>query len=1176
MNKGTSQELRKNKALDAAYIAIDERTMLDMVQFTLKFSENIIFYNVDKQPTENWKSFLLNDPAFVYAMIATTDLNPFKISTDKDSDHRTGLSESDTITHKIKNIFSTISKWSELLKHANDQGTLTKEIGQLIGSVKSNNKEYPELQSTYEAYENAYGNMVFIKEKAARKFEKEIDNSSHLPHIGLFFAFLKLYTNVQHDINQLTRKHLDFYYLNLLKQFRKKQEPHTALIALHLQQGTDELIINEGDKVDFIFEDKRQYTFEATSVTNINKAEIAELRTIYRSDYYPFNNRDEEDDFSINILYEEDILKTKMKWDNIEKKELSEFPATLGEEQTHLMSSDRNVTYSNVGIVVSTPALILENGKQQISLIFKISSNSYKTAEKIFNGLVTQEIKEAVDEKQRERLLANKESLKQRIVSKFFSDAFQIFITDKNGWKTITFCKTKINHNDTTLTFDFELNEQNDKLISFDPKIHEGGFDCEWPCIKILFNNEAQYHPYKFLKGIEIEYIKIEATVSDVTNLIFSNSIGNLDNTIPFTPFGPTPVVGSYLRIQNPLILQKNLTSLKLHICWIGLPQLQYGFAEYYREYPNEIDNPSFKAVVTQTRNSVSNVGQQAKQVIDLFEINNEYLSNEIEIILDPQNISFNNKITPNTGIDENSGSLFIVLFSPEMAFGHQLFTDIYANAALKSSKFRKRDMALPKQPYTPVIEHLKANYTTAAKEIMLRKQDNEDSDVKLIHIYPFGHVQVFPGPMKSESYLFPQLDHKGNLYIGLTNLRITDIVSIGFELVPAFYIHTVLNAPDIMWKYLANNQWESIGDLMLEDTTNGLIRSGLVKIRMPKTIQFDNTRLPLGKFWLRASYDGPEDLNSRIKNVFAQAVSLISNDTESNTIPDRNSKMKIKKIYFEEKKGIDKIIGPFALEINTAVEKEDSFYTGISEQLRHKNQGVSNWDIERLVLDKFKKIEKIRVYGRGNRPNELVKGSSVQIVLIPKNSLVDGTRKCSTNVDFNTLLEVKEYVSQLVSPFVKVEVSNPVYEQLKVRCKVKFNDLQRGGYLRNVLNSELISYLSPDIENADIEKGFDESISKTEILNFIESRSYVDFVTEFSVLQLVNVQDNHRIIDTAKITEIEDLRTISAYAILTSAPDHQIEIVPDEKSSKPKISGISDLSLESDFVISDREGNYI
>ncbi|HSH20233.1 MAG TPA: hypothetical protein VLA03_07255, partial [Draconibacterium sp.] len=277
----------------------------------------------------------------------------------------------------------------------------------------------------------------------------------------------------------------------------------------------------------------------------------------------------------------------------------------------------------------------------------------------------------------------------------------------------------------------------------------------------------------------------------------------------------------------------------------------------------------------------------------------------------------------------------------------------------------------------------------------------------------------------------------------------------------------------------------------------------------------------------------------------------------------------------FPGKIGIGEISGPFALELKDSLENEDSFYCRISEQMRHKNRAVSNWDVERIVLDKFKNIQKVRVYGRNSHPNEIVKGSNLQIVLIPKNNLIDGTRKGSNMVDIGTLNEVKNYIMQFVSPYVKVEVSNPVYEYLKIRCSVKFNNFQKRGYLRNVLNNELISYLSPDIENPFVEKGFDESISKTEILNFIESRTYVDFVSQFSVLQLVEVQGKYKIIDTAKINRIQELRTISAYAILTSFPDHQIEIIPDEVSIMPKVSGIGDLGIESDFVISDGEGNY-
>lgn len=361
----------------------------------------------------------------------------------------------------------------------------------------------------------------------------------------------------------------------------------------------------------------------------------------------------------------------------------------------------------------------------------------------------------------------------------------------------------------------------------------------------------------------------------------------------------------------------------------------------------------------------------------------------------------------------------------------------------------------------------------------------------------------------------------------------------------------------------------------MLEDSTKGLIRSGIIKIRTPKSIQQNNTRLPKGKFWIRAVYDGNEDLNSRIKNVFPQALAVFSSDEMNESLLNTADTKKIKITGFDVKKDINKIDGPFALDLNELSENEDLFYCRVSEQLRHKNRIVSNWDVERIILDKFKQIEKVRVYGRNSHPKEIVKGSNLQIVLIPKNSLLAGNRYQSKKIDFTTLIEVKDYISQFVSPYLNIEVSNPVYEQLKVRCSVKFNDHQKSGYFSNILNNELISYLSPDIENEYLEKGFDESISKTEIQNFIESRSYVDYITEFSVLQLIEVQGKHKILDTAKIQKINELRTISAYAILTSAPEHQITIIENEMPSNPQISGIGDLSIGADFIISDGSGNY-
>ncbi|MBV5313476.1 MAG: hypothetical protein JZU47_09280 [Prolixibacteraceae bacterium] len=1180
MNKGSSQETRKNIALREDYIPIDERSMLDLVKFTLDFSEDINFYGLQNTRIDNWKSFLLNDPAFILAVIATTNIKELQLNPDEQPDSLNSSDQHEIIKSRTLEIIDVVTNWYELLKRSNYNGILSSEIEKLktysekVSLSLASNFQQPEFLR--EAYDNILGTIVFIREKASKNFESEVlSSSSHSPHIGLLLSFFRLFKNVQNDLNTLTKKHLDYYYLKILQQQKRKLDPGSALIGMQLQRGTEEFVINEGEKCEFIFEGNQKYAFTTSSSTHINKAEISDIITLYKSDNYPFSYEFDDDNFSFNVLYEADIRKDGITTEITDLSDYHNFPATLGEEIRN--DSDENkIRLSNVGILVSSPALILENGKQEIDLTFKISPASYKMTMKMFKQLINQEITEEVEKSKSGKNSLDAERIKKRVITRFFNEAFVVFITDQTGWKRIETIRTKINDTETTLTFSIKLNSSLDRLIPLDRKIHVAEFDSEWPCIKLLLNNETQYHPYQMLRNMVIDYVFIKAQVSEVSNLLLANSAGNLDHSIPFMPFGPIPTVGSYLQIQNPLILQNNLYSLEFFINWGGLPQTINGFNDYYKAYPNEIGNNSFKALISQNRNLVRNSGKQEQPEFDLFEMENDYLKNEKTISVMLDDLDFKNRIDlSKKNLGETANSIFIVLTNPVVAFGHQIFTNVYAEAALNNSRFKRRQTQLPNLPYTPVIERLTANYTNTAKEVMLRKQNNNASDIKLIHLYPFGYVQVFPGSVKSQSYLLPQIEHKGNLLIGIKQVSPGDIISIGFELIHAVYIHTAIQVPEIRWQYLSNNEWIPLEGFLLEDTTDGLIKSGIVKIEIPYAIQFDNTRLTSGKFWLRAAYDGKEDLNSRIKNVFTQAVSLISDQFVPVTTKPLRPDQKVEKVSFSELKGIGKITGPFALEINGLYENEESFYNRVSEQLRHKNRAVTNWDVERLILDKFKNIEKVRVYGRNKYPRELVKGSTMQIVLIPKNNIDDGMKRRNNKVDYDTLIEVKKYIAKMVSPYVHIEVSNPVYEQLKVRCRVKFNDYQKRGSLRNRLNNELINYLSPDIENSFIEKGFDESISKNEILNFIESRPYVEFVTQFSVLQLVEVQGKYRIIDTAKVGEIRELQTISPYAILTSAQQHHLEVIHDEISHIPEVSGVGDLSIESDFVISDDNGKY-
>lgn len=92
--------------------------------------------------------------------------------------------------------------------------------------------------------------------------------------------------------------------------------------------------------------------------------------------------------------------------------------------------------------------------------------------------------------------------------------------------------------------------------------------------------------------------------------------------------------------------------------------------------------------------------------------------------------------------------------------------------------------------------------------------------------------------------------------------------------------------------------------------------------------------------------------------------------------------------------------------------------------------------------------------------------------------------------------------------------------------------------------------------------------------MNFIEGRDYIDFVTQLSVLQLVEVQGAFNVIDTAikyHGKNLEILRTISPYAVLISADTHQINPITDQTILDPEYASIGDLSIDSDFVVIER-----
>ena len=96
------------------------------------------------------------------------------------------------------------------------------------------------------------------------------------------------------------------------------------------------------------------------------------------------------------------------------------------------------------------------------------------------------------------------------------------------------------------------------------------------------------------------------------------------------------------------------------------------------------------------------------------------------------------------------------------------------------------------------------------------------------------------------------------------------------------------------------------------------------------------------------------------------------------------------------------------------------------------------------------------------------------------------------------TLIAIQEYLKTKTSPFVHVHAKNPVYEQIIVSFKVQFySGIEKGYYIKK-LNDEIVHFLTPWAfdEKADVK--FNQKIYASSIINFIEERDYVDFITDF------------------------------------------------------------------------------
>jgi WD40 repeat protein len=511
-----------------------------------------------------------------------------------------------------------------------------------------------------------------------------------------------------------------------------------------------------------------------------------------------------------------------------------------------------------------------------------------------------------------------------------------------------------------------------------------------------------------------------------------------------------------------------------------------------------------------------------------------------------------------------SSRSLYLSL---NQDFLHGVYPRLLAESA------KNEAAPVPNAPYTPLIASLSLDYKAAEHNdfSVLDKSSFNQRVERIYQLGPFGHREIYPIRDDSTAADIPicrrlvpeftvslkqsdgttrPVDAEGTLCIGLSGLKPPQNLSLLFQVAEGSEDPTV-SPPDVVWSHLDGDRWiDFTTSEVVSDSTSGLLTSGIIKFSMPRSMTDANTSMPAGLHWIKASVAENSAGIPQLIAVLPQAVTASfrdhGNDPSRLRVPlpgETISKLR------DRAAAVKTVAQPYASFGGIMPETNPSFYTRVSERLRHKRRAFTIFDYERLVLREFPEVYKVKCLNHagmtGMDPVPECAPGHVRILVIPNLRNRNAVDPLHPRLSLHKLRQIARYLEEIASDFVSIHVTNPEYQDVRARFNVRFRPGMDKGFYTNQLNRDIIRFLSPWLHDEAADLAIGGRIHRSAILNWIEEREYVDFVTSFQI--------DHILTDRT-LVDVEEAKATNSAAALVSAGQHTIldNIVSCEDEPKP------------------------
>ena len=692
----------------------------------------------------------------------------------------------------------------------------------------------------------------------------------------------------------------------------------------------------------------------------------------------------------------------------------------------------------------------------------------------------------------------------------------------------------------------------------------------ELPLLEITLKDIAEHDRvakrYRVFQSLLLQHVHLAVEVSGLTELAVQSDDSVLDSSRPYQPFGFSPRVGSSFYFAHRELSSKQLDELSMELTWHAAPDNLHQHYLGYTKHGQPVD-PNASPIADNTVFTADLRFHDNRAAVQVDEVrlfhadgssNQQGAAKTHRLSVAAPRISRRDDTPPPTAENEAlDWSRYWQLELTNIDLQHGEYPQAAARAAAAVDADGQRSPLVINPPYTPELKRFAIGYQ-ASKEIRLR-HDGGDAEDQVFHLEPFGYRPVISDAASSGNapHLLPQYNDEGQLYIGISQMSAPQHLSLLFQVAEGSADPDV-DREEVRWSYLSGNRWLSLNEGgVRKDTTNGLQTAGIIHFDLPRAAP--STRMPGGLYWLRAAIANHSRSVGDMVAVRAQAVSATFQDHDNapdhldRALPAGNITA-----LADSEPAVAAVEQPDSSVSGRGAEQADHFNTRVSERLRHKNRALTCWDYERIVLEAFPEIYKVKCLPAGVAEDPRL-ADCIQVIVIPDIRGKLPFDPFEPKASAETLSKIEQYLRARAPESARLLVKNPRFIQLKVRFAVRLREGNDPRYYRPVLEDELRRFLAPWAYDESAEIVLGNKITANLIVDFVDRREYVDYLAG---MRLFTSHDGK---DFTVVTE--ETLTLPPDAVLTSARNHAIDLISD-RYEEAHFVGINFMEVELDFQL--------